>query len=79
MSNDRPVISKQLRRRRYQIFAGWDESERQREGRDGRIYTSCAPRRVFLCTLLDESGEVGGENFDLRRDAVAMGEEWLRN
>ena len=61
----------------YKIDSAWDENERSREARNGRIYVSTAPRRVWLCTLFMGLTDCGGELFDRKKDAVAYGEKWL--
>lgn len=74
--SEKPVVVRRAYNHQYEIFAGWDENERSKEV-NGRIYTSTKPRRVFLCRRLNESGEVDGELFDRKKDAVAWGDKWL--
>ena len=62
--------------RSYEIQGGWDENERITESR-GRVYFSTAPRRIWLCRLLEGGVELDGQNFDRRRDAVACGTNWI--
>lgn len=61
----------------YKIDSAWDENERTREARNGRIYVSTAPRKVWVCTLFMDLTDCGGELFDRKKDAVAYGEKWL--
>lgn len=61
----------------YEIKAGWDENERSREGANGRIYTSTAPRKVYSCTLVEGDKVIDGEQFSTKREAVRFGENWI--
>lgn len=74
---NKPIKFGRAYNHQFEVFAGWDESERIREDRNGRIYVSSSPRRVYLCRLSCEKGEVDGMNFDRLKDAVAFGNKWL--
>jgi hypothetical protein len=76
MSEEKAVVYRRAYNHVYEVYAGWDESERTKE-HGNRIYVSSKPRRVWLCKRYNESGEVDGELFDRKKDAVVWGEKWL--
>lgn len=65
-----------MKNREYRLSTGWREDIREREGRNGRIYTSQSPVQVWSCTLIENGKEIGGEEFSTKRDAVSFGNKW---